>query len=89
MKLPAILKKKTKKKCYNTMIIIPLLNNVCAIIVNLIVICFIIFRVFEEAVRYCDEFIKLIPLTFILGFYVAYVAARWWQQYEAIPWPDK
>lgn len=46
-------------------------------------------EVFEEAVRYCDEFIKLIPLTFILGFYVAYVAARWWQQYEAIPWPDK
>lgn len=38
---------------------------------------------------YCDTFINLIPLSFVLGFYVAYVAARWWNQYLAIPWPDK
>ncbi|XP_046985391.1 bestrophin-2-like isoform X6 [Schistocerca americana] len=45
--------------------------------------------VFEKMVIYCDTFINLIPLSFVLGFYVAYVAGRWWQQYMAIPWPDK
>ncbi|KOC70176.1 Bestrophin-3 [Habropoda laboriosa] len=44
---------------------------------------------FEQVVIYCDNFINLIPLSFVLGFYVSYVAQRWWQQYQAIPWPDK
>ncbi|KZC11248.1 PREDICTED: bestrophin-4-like [Dufourea novaeangliae] len=44
---------------------------------------------FEQMVIYCDNFINLIPLSFVLGFYVSYVAQRWWQQYQAIPWPDK
>ncbi|XP_048510029.1 bestrophin-4-like [Athalia rosae] len=44
---------------------------------------------FELVVVYCDTFINLIPLSFVLGFYVAYVAGRWWEQYTAIPWPDK
>ncbi|XP_014253132.1 bestrophin-2-like isoform X4 [Cimex lectularius] len=46
-------------------------------------------RLFEKVVIYCDTFINLIPLSFVLGFYVAYVAGRWWQQFMAIPWPDK
>jgi bestrophin, other len=46
-------------------------------------------RLFEKVVVYCDKFISLIPLSFVLGFYVTYVAGRWWQQYMAIPWPDK
>ncbi|XP_034256613.1 uncharacterized protein LOC117654267 [Thrips palmi] len=46
-------------------------------------------RLFVKVVVYCDTFINLIPLSFVLGFYVAYVAARWWNQYLAIPWPDK
>ncbi|XP_008545315.1 bestrophin-4 [Microplitis demolitor] len=46
-------------------------------------------REFEKLVIYCDTFVSLIPLSFVLGFYVAYVAGRWWQQYMAIPWPDK
>ncbi|PBC34443.1 bestrophin-4-like isoform X1 [Apis cerana] len=46
-------------------------------------------REFEQIVIYCDNFINLIPLSFVLGFYVSYVAQRWWQQYQAIPWPDK
>lgn len=40
-------------------------------------------------VRYCDTFSSQLPLSFILGFYVTYVAKRWWNQYLAIPWPDK
>lgn len=47
------------------------------------------YREFEEVVIYCDNLIKLIPLSFVLGFYVSYVAQRWWKQYKAIPWPDK
>ncbi len=48
-----------------------------------------IFRLFEMVVKYFDAFINLIPLSFVLGFYVSYVASRWWQQFLAIPWPDK
>ena len=40
-------------------------------------------------VKYFDAFLNLIPLSFVLGFYVSYVASRWWQQFLAIPWPDK
>jgi len=44
---------------------------------------------FESVVKYFDAFLNLIPLSFVLGFYVSYVASRWWQQFLAIPWPDK
>ena len=47
------------------------------------------FRLFESVVKYFDAFLNLIPLSFVLGFYVSYVASRWWQQFLAIPWPDK
>ena len=50
---------------------------------------FIFFRLFESVVRYFDAFLTLIPLSFVLGFYVSFVASRWWQQFLAIPWPDK
>jgi len=46
-------------------------------------------KLFENVVRYFDAFLNLIPLSFVLGFYVSYVASRWWQQFLAIPWPDK
>lgn len=47
------------------------------------------YRLFEKVVAYFDAFLNLIPLSFVLGFYVSYVATRWWQQFLAIPWPDK
>lgn len=31
----------------------------------------------------------MISLPFLLGFYLTIVAARWWQQYLVIPWPDR
>jgi len=46
-------------------------------------------QLFEMVVIYFDAFLNLIPLSFVLGFYVSYVANRWWQQFLAIPWPDK
>lgn len=37
---------------------------------------------------YCNEYSDLIPVSFVLGFYVSIVMTRWWNQYMAIPWPD-
>ncbi|XP_072757298.1 bestrophin-4 isoform X2 [Anoplolepis gracilipes] len=45
-------------------------------------------KIFESVVAYCNEFSDLIPVSFILGFYVTIVMTRWWNQYLAIPWPD-
>jgi bestrophin, other len=36
---------------------------------------------FEAIVKYCDEHSQLIPLSFVLGFYVSIVMTRWWNQY--------
>ncbi|RZC38745.1 bestrophin-2 [Asbolus verrucosus] len=43
---------------------------------------------FEKVVRYCDEYSSLVPLSFILGFYVNLITTRWWNQYSSIPFPD-
>ncbi|CAG9762204.1 unnamed protein product [Ceutorhynchus assimilis] len=43
---------------------------------------------FEMVVKYCFEYGSLIPLSFVLGFYVSVVMTRWWNQYTAIPFPD-
>ncbi|XP_011297701.1 bestrophin-4 [Fopius arisanus] len=45
-------------------------------------------KTFEAVVAYCNEYSDLIPLSFVLGFYVSIVMTRWWNQYTAIPWPD-
>ena len=44
---------------------------------------------FENISLYCGHFADLIPVTFILGFYVSLVVTRWWGQFETIPWPGK
>ncbi|XP_053201055.1 bestrophin-4-like isoform X2 [Panonychus citri] len=46
-------------------------------------------RIFNQLSNYCDTFTNFIPLSFVLGFYVTMVVTRWWQQWLAIPWPDK
>eukprot|EP00095_Tigriopus_kingsejongensis_P010375 snap_masked-scaffold251_size238241-processed-gene-1.4 protein:Tk10375 transcript:snap_masked-scaffold251_size238241-processed-gene-1.4-mRNA-1 annotation:"Bestrophin-2 " len=43
---------------------------------------------FENLSLYCANFANLIPVTFILGFYVSLVITRWWSQFESLPWPD-
>ncbi|KAH8397681.1 hypothetical protein KR215_006750 [Drosophila sulfurigaster] len=45
-------------------------------------------QTFEEIVAYCNSQRELIPLSFVLGFYVSIVMTRWWNQYTSIPWPD-
>ncbi|XP_064628250.1 bestrophin-2-like isoform X2 [Lineus longissimus] len=45
--------------------------------------------IFERIVLYCDSFNNLIPVAFVLGFYVSVVCTRWWDQFKSIPWPDR
>lgn len=49
---------------------------------------FYFFRTFEGIVNYCSFHGNVIPLSFVLGFYVTVVMNRWWNQYTTIPWPD-
>lgn len=42
---------------------------------------FFFFRIFEDIVKYCSTYSNLIPLSFVLGFYVTVVMTRWWNQY--------
>jgi len=37
---------------------------------------------------YCGRYSKLIPLSFLLGFYVSLVVTRWWDQFKNLAWPD-
>ncbi|XP_017086357.1 bestrophin-4-like [Drosophila eugracilis] len=45
-------------------------------------------RLFENLASHCLDKGSLIPLSFVLGFYVTIVMRRWWDQYTTIPWPD-
>ncbi|XP_004616848.1 bestrophin-2 [Sorex araneus] len=45
-------------------------------------------RYFEKVVIYCDQYASLIPVSFVLGFYVTLVVNRWWNQYLCMPFPD-
>ncbi|XP_001353161.2 bestrophin-4 [Drosophila persimilis] len=44
--------------------------------------------IFEDIVVYCHSYGTLIPLSFVLGFYVSIIVDRWWNQYITVPWPD-
>ncbi|KAF5404227.1 Bestrophin [Paragonimus heterotremus] len=43
---------------------------------------------FELACIYCNTYNQIIPVPFVLGFYVALVVGRWWEQFQVLPWPD-
>ncbi|XP_073835880.1 bestrophin-4-like [Musca autumnalis] len=45
-------------------------------------------QIFETIVVYCYSSTSLIPIMFVLGFYVSIVIKRWWEQYMTLPWPD-
>ncbi|KAG2461848.1 BEST2 protein, partial [Polypterus senegalus] len=46
-------------------------------------------QLFEEVALYVNRYTDLIPLSFVLGFYVSLVVNRWWNQYTSIPLPDQ
>ncbi|XP_029949291.1 bestrophin-2-like [Salarias fasciatus] len=46
-------------------------------------------RYFEKVAIYCNRYASLIPMSFVLGFYVTLVVNRWWSQYTSIPLPDR
>ncbi|KAL3886867.1 hypothetical protein ACJMK2_026828 [Sinanodonta woodiana] len=46
-------------------------------------------EVFEKIAKYFNQHTSLIPVSFVLGFYVSLVVNRWWQQFLNVPWPDR
>ncbi|XP_063305654.1 bestrophin-2 [Pelobates fuscus] len=46
-------------------------------------------RCFEKVSIYCNNYANLIPVSFVLGFYVTLVVNRWWNQYLCMPFPDR
>ncbi|XP_063795522.1 bestrophin-4 [Pseudophryne corroboree] len=44
---------------------------------------------FEKVAKYCNTYTELIPISFVLGFYVTLIVNRWWAQYTSIPLPDQ
>ena len=44
-------------------------------------------RVFQSVAVYCFNFSNLIPVSFVLGFYVSIIFRRFWVQFNLIPWP--
>ncbi|XP_044528717.1 bestrophin-4 [Gracilinanus agilis] len=46
-------------------------------------------RIYAQVARYCNRSADLIPMSFVLGFYVTLVVNRWWSQYTSIPLPDR
>lgn len=49
---------------------------------------FYYFRYFKRIITHCEKYTNLIPLSFVLGFFVNIVYTRWWSQYTTIPFPD-
>ncbi|XP_061098714.1 bestrophin-4 [Conger conger] len=45
-------------------------------------------ELFELTAIYCDQVNNLIPMSFVLGFYVSLAFNRWWGQYTSFPLPD-
>ncbi|KAM4748475.1 bestrophin-2a [Rhinophrynus dorsalis] len=43
---------------------------------------------FEKVAIYCNNYANLIPVSFVLGFYVTLIVNRWWNQYLSMPFPD-
>ena len=37
---------------------------------------------------YCQIVNSLVPLSFVLGFFVSQIVMRWWKQCTSLPWPD-
>jgi hypothetical protein len=44
----------------------------------------LIFRRFEKISKHCLEYSDLIPLSFVLGFYVNLVVKRWWEMFQSM-----
>lgn len=39
---------------------------------------------FEKWVKYCADYAGVIPVSFVLGFYVSQIVTRWWNQFMTV-----
>ena len=44
---------------------------------------------YEKICIQVGKFTDMIPMSFVLGFYVSIVISRWWDQFMHIAWPDR
>ncbi|NWQ91153.1 BEST4 protein, partial [Burhinus bistriatus] len=44
---------------------------------------------YSKVAQYCNRSTDLIPMSFVLGFYVTLIVNQWWAQYPSIPLPDQ
>ena len=45
-------------------------------------------QMFEMICIYAERFGAMVPITFLIGFYVTQVVNRWWDEFMSLPWPD-
>ena len=45
-------------------------------------------QMFEMICIYAERFGALVPITFLIGFYVTQVVTRYWDQFMSLQWPD-
>jgi len=65
------------------------LYAVLSVIYRLILIEYEDYKIkYELFCVYCERFSGVIPISFLLGFYVTQVVSRWWAQFMSLPWPD-
>lgn len=78
-------------------------NKVCLQIINILymytvfkaftpyihILLSVLFRSFEQVTDYCNKYTDLIPVSFVLGFYISLIVTRWWTQFTNVPWPDR
>jgi Bestrophin, RFP-TM, chloride channel len=46
------------------------------------------YRNFEKVAEYCRTYSDMIPISFVLGFYVNLVVKRWQEMFQSIPSTD-
>ena len=46
-------------------------------------------EMFDLLCIYSNRFSNFIPISFLTGFYVTQIVTRWWNQFMALPFPDK
>lgn len=64
------------------------MNPFVETVLRLLYLCVYV-SMFERISLYCHEFNSLIPVAFVLGFYVSIVVNRWWEQFKTIPYPSR
>lgn len=45
--------------------------------------------IFDNLVELFSIGVDMVPLTFVMGFFVTLIVDRWWNNFLSVPWPDR